>query len=100
MSDLGNAEPCPLHLNIYHVMVPDTVFLQTYDVYTEFVVCCSTEEEARRIHPRDGNYEWWKVKGEDSDWIDSKDVDKLVVTREGYTENVERRVLCASFRSG
>lgn len=101
-------ESCPgLTLSIFHVMVPPDkdnipiVDLEPWDVYTEFVVCCSTKEEAINYHP-DGTYEWWKTKHANAmnDWIRPKDINRLVVTREGYTENMKHRILCASFHAG
>lgn len=81
-----------------------------YDTYESMVVAALSEEDARTIHPDpsisciiDG--EWANPNEEDSElwrrdfWVPADQIDKIDVMYLGDT-NLERGVLCASFKGG
>lgn len=88
-----------------------------YDTYDSAVVCASTIEEARRIHPgtgepcsiyrvRDGKFhvqwsdedlgeDWWR---EDSTWCKFSDVTVIMIGRADM--GVKPGVVCSSYNAG
>lgn len=82
-----------------------------YDTYSDFVVACETEEEARHTNPDPGYYKWhdneWYFQYSDGtergegrkeySWCDPKEVKIELIGK--AAEGVEG-VVCASFHAG
>lgn len=82
-------------MKLYHISQTEE---EGYDTFSDAVVCASSEEEARTIHP-DGsiyNDDWqynWKT------WC--KSPDQVVVKYLGdAAEGIEKGVICSSFHAG
>ena len=92
----------PLYL--YHVSQTATT---GYDTFSDFVVACYSEEEARQTDPR-GNYTWesdaWRRAKEDvSSYVASYwcNPDQVTVKLLGVAnEAVKPGIICASFHAG
>lgn len=72
-----------------------------YDTYDSFVVCCKTEDEARRTHPQ-GSRDWKNLDtwGQ-SNWVVAKEIPLLDVTYLGVADDkTEEGVILASFNAG
>jgi hypothetical protein len=85
-------------LNIYHV---EQDLYNGYDTYSDFVIICETEEEARNTSP-DG-YELKETKSENryGCWVSKEEVDKVKVTLIGRTtEDAIKGIVCNSFHAG
>ena len=65
-----------------------------WDTYSEAVVCANSADEARTMHPCDGDGRY----RDDSEWISAKDVQVkyLGEAKEGSCA----KVVCASFNAG
>jgi len=87
-----------------------------YDTYDSVVVSAKSEKDARSIHPSNSvthvkNGVWMGtysggpnrgneyVYGNSRTWPGSSDIDKISVKYLGET-NIERGVICASFKAG
>lgn len=92
-----------------------------YDTYSDFVVCCATEWEARAQHPSEPptqplwtvaqllsqtepvffNNNWLDGHRWVGDWIRPEDRRELAVTRLGVADaSCEKGVVCSSFHAG
>ena len=87
-------------LKLFHVSTAENL---GYDSYSDFIICCESEEVARNTQP--GNiYKWWKdesyMPAHDS-WVKPKKVKDLEVAFLGIANpQVEEGVLCSSFNAG
>ena len=74
-----------------------------YDEYIEFVVCASSEDEARRTHPS-GDDTWLDKEEKGSKyngWVKASQIDTLTVKLIGFAEpTLEKGVVCASYHAG
>lgn len=81
-------------MKLYHISQTEE---KGYDTYSDAVVCASSEEEARNIHP---NYNL------DNPWQSSwhcwcKSPDQVVVKYLGEaTEGIEKGIICSSYHAG
>jgi hypothetical protein len=73
-----------------------------WDTFSDFAVCCATEQEARDTHPGEGNSEWitrTRYRGES--WINPNERHLLVVELLGTAKaDLAAGLICASFHSG
>ncbi len=79
---------------------------QRYDSYDSFVICCESEDIARKTHPECGIYEWWKdgqyPSSIDWGWVQSSDIyDQLEVVCIGIADSkLEKGIVISSFNAG
>lgn len=67
-----------------------------YDTYDSFIVCCKTEDEARRTHPS-GTHRG----SDDRTWVREEELNLLDVECIGNAnDNIEVGVVLASFNAG
>lgn len=80
---------------LWHVQWLEWNVETQWDMYSDFVVCCATEAEARDTCP--GGHEW-KYRG---GWIERAETAKLKVTPLGvaYSET-PTGLVCVSFHAG
>ena len=77
-----------------------------YDSYDSFVICCESEDIARKTHPECGIYEWWKdgqyPSSIDWGWVQSSDIyDQLEVVCIGIADSkLEKGIVISSFNAG
>jgi hypothetical protein len=77
-----------------------------YDEYSEFVVCASSEDEAKRTHPSGAFSEadWIDKEGYNTKyhgWVKPSQIDTLTVKLIGFAEpTLEKGVVCASYHAG
>lgn len=69
-----------------------------YDTYDSAVVACFSENEARAIHPRGGDKEWWNDKFAVTSWALPGQVNVQLIG--DAAEDITRGVICASFNAG
>ncbi len=84
-------------MNLYHVS--QDVNDYNYDTYSDMVVCCETEEEARWMNPRTGV--WTTL--EDLEYLDMvwAHPNKLTIKYIGEADSsVEKGIVCSSFHAG
>ena len=81
-------------MKLYLVINKDTNNYD-YDFYDSFVICCNSEDEARRYHPSGRIMEKWRFL----DWPDS-DLDVGVECLGEANPNVTLGVVCSSFNAG
>ncbi len=94
-------------MNLYHVEADDSLLHSEWDIFSDFVVCCETEQIARETHP---SCEAFSLKDWNDDrngryfdgWVSKKDINKLTVTflANATTDVKERGVICSSFHAG
>lgn len=107
------------HLNLYQVTRQDD---GGYDSFSSFIICCKTEEEARRTHPQNelflfdiNKLLWYTIKdGGIIDyldtqknrhdlygWINGKDIELLDIVRIGTaSDTIKEGILLTDFQSG
>lgn len=104
--------------NLYLVSRTD-IYSDQWDYYSSFVVCCSTEDEARETHPSDdlmkyikdrlvwGDYRTKNVryfgnsKKNNQGWVLGKDICHLTVTLIGTaSKTTERGIILSEFVRG
>lgn len=85
-------------LNLYHVAIPNTIRVG-YDMYDSMVVCASSVDDARQIHPCDVYpITAWGYFG---DWIRPEQISELIVEELGPAlPSVQPGVILASFNAG
>lgn len=66
-----------------------------YDTFDSCVVAAETEEDARTIHPAEGQYKTWYW----SEWANTPDSVQVKLIGEA-TPGAERGVILASFNAG
>ena len=79
-----------------------------YDVYSDFVIICKDEEQARTTHPMDINLKWqngnWRRNPCDSNFYDSltwvKPSDVKVTYLGEAADGIEESIICSSFHAG
>ncbi len=86
---------------LYRVSTNDSCLTgHGYDTYDSFVVCCKTEEEARRTHPkcsREKDLARWDNGG----WVEAQEIHLLDVVYLGLADaKTEEGVILASFNAG
>lgn len=101
-------------LNLYHVSQD---LNSDYDTYSDFVVACETEKEARETHPsrfvtHSTDTQWFGTHSGDGtayetendsfgSWVKRTDVDKITVKLIGMAHpDVKPGVVCSSFHAG
>jgi hypothetical protein len=85
-------------MKVFHVSVDyKRVDYLTYDSYSDFVVVCETEEQARNIHPGDASH-WDKFR----DWVKTSDIPFLTVVEIGtaHPDITPGTIICSSYHAG
>ena len=73
-----------------------------YDTYSDFVVVCETEEEARNIHPETEWDELWEPDEAYAGWIKRSDIPFLSVVEIGTAVPgiASGTIICSSYHAG
>lgn len=88
-------------MNLYLVKRPenyDNYYCGCCGTYIEFIICCDTEQEARKMHPS-GNKEVISCGNKTeliSGWVNGKDIDLLEVTLLGKADSLRKRGVISS----
>ena len=81
-------------MKLYHIHQNDR---KGYDTYSDMVVCASSEDEARHIHPVVGGWEYkeddWKCWARDPEMVSVKYIGEAAV-------NLEAGIVCSSYHAG
>lgn len=79
-------------MKLYHISQTDR---DDYDTYSDMVVCASSEDEARHIHPCYGGW------GNDSMGCWAREPEMVTVEYIGEAAtNLEAGIICSSFHAG
>ncbi len=102
-------------LNLYLVSLPSRPisYMQTYDFYDSFVVCCETEQQARQTHPLGLGYVYdssgfWTSTGtmigdalaKHNSWVKGVDIHLLDVKHIGTAIEETPEIILASYNAG
>jgi hypothetical protein len=81
-------------MKLFHVSQSEN---NNYDSFSDFVVCCETEDEARNIHPGYGDQTW----NNDMYNLWCKSPEDVTVTYIGEAAaHLKKGIICSSFHAG
>ena len=80
-------------MKLYHVSQDEN---NDYDTFSDFVVCCESEEEARNTHPGNGVDPW---NDRNSGWCKSPYGTEVKYIGEAAND-IQKGIICSSFRAG